>query len=183
MIRKTALTCLALGLFPALAVAQIGESERVGPSVGDRELTLAGTGTSDRKFDTGNFGISGDLGWYVFDRNLLLGVRQSVNYANIEGADISDDFWNGSTRGFANYHFFDDAWRPFLGASLGVVYGDGVDDTGFGGLELGLKYYVLDSTFVMGRAEYQFFFERARDVDDNFDEGAWAYTVGLGYNF
>ncbi len=114
---------------------------------------------------------------------LVLGVRQSVNYANIEGESISDDFWNGATRGYLDYHFGVNRLRPFIGGSLGAIYGDGVKDSAFAGLETGGKYYVLQKTYLLARVEYQWFFSRSSDADDAFKDGAWAYTVGLGYNF
>lgn len=182
MNKRTTLLCVTLGLFPVATLAQSGSTSSLGPVQGEREFTLSGTGSSDKDFDSSSIGVSADIGWYR-SRELLLGLRQSVNFADIEGQDITDDFWNGSTRGYVNYHFGHTAWRPFVGASLGAVYGDGVNDSGFAGLEAGLKYYVLPKTFIMGRAEYQWFFDDGGDVDDQFDKGAWAYTLGLGYNF
>lgn len=176
---KAGLVALTLGAFPAIAAEQV---QSVGPATGDREFTLSGTGSSDRDFDSSSLGASADLGWYYSERTLI-GVRQSLNYADIEGESIDDDFWNGSTRGFVDYHFGDAHWRPFVGASLGGVYGDGISDSAFGGLEAGVKYYVLSETFLMGRAEYQWFFDSSSDAQDNFDDGAWAYTIGMGYNF
>ncbi|MEX0828454.1 MAG: hypothetical protein WD005_05830 [Haliea sp.] len=178
MFKKPTL-CLALGLLPAFAFAQ-GAVD--GGSAGEREFTLSGTGSSDRSFDSGSFGISADYGWYRSD-NLLLGLRQSVNYASIDGTFITNDFWNGATRGYFDYHLGDGAWRPFLGSSLGYAYGDGVDDTAFAGLETGMKVYVRPNTFVQLRAEYLWFFDSASGVDDTFDDGAWAYTLGVGLNF
>ncbi len=182
MNKRTTLLCVTLGLFPVATLAQSGSTSSLGPVQGEREFTLSGTGSSDKDFDSSSIGVSADIGWYR-SRELLLGIRQSANFADIEGQDITDDFWNGSTRGYVNYHFGHTAWRPFVGASLGAVYGDGVNDSGFAGLEAGLKYYVLPKTFIMGRAEYQWFFDDGGDVDDQFDKGAWAYTLGLGYNF
>lgn len=182
MNKRTTLLCVTLGLFPAAAFAQSGSTSNLGPAQGEREFTLSGTGSSDKDFDSSSFGMSADIGWYR-SRELLLGIRQSLNFADIEGEDISNDFWNGSTRGYVNYHFGQTAWRPFVGASLGGVYGDGVNNSGFAGLEGGLKYYVMPKTFIMARAEYQWFFDDGGDVDDQFDKGAWAYTFGLGYNF
>ncbi|MBO6849808.1 MAG: hypothetical protein ACPHQ9_07940 [Marinobacter sp.] len=182
MIRvNTAIFTLCLiGTLPMAASAQ---SPTFGPEEGDREFSISGTGASDRKFDSGSFGVTGDLGWYL-RRDVVGGIRQSVNYASIEGEDITDDFWNGSTRGYLNYQFLDDRARPFVGGSVGGIYGDGVKDSAFAGLETGLKYYVLTKTYFLGRVEYQFFFSDSDDVDDAFkDDGAWAYTVGLGYNF
>ncbi len=64
-----------------------------------------------------------------------------------------------------------------------MVYGDGVNDSGFAGLEFGLKYYVLEKTYILARAEYQFFFDSGSSAEDNFDDGAFAYTFGMGFNF
>ncbi|KMQ73879.1 hypothetical protein [Marinobacter subterrani] len=180
-IHTTAITlsCL-LGALPLAAAAQSAE---FGPDQGDREFSISGTGSNDRDFNSGSFGVTGDLGWYLRD-NMVGGVRQSVNYASIEGADIEDDFWNGSTRGYLDYQFLNDRARPFVGGSLGGIYGDGVKDSAFAGLETGIKYYVQTKTYFLARAEYQFFFNDADDADDAFqDSGAWAYTIGLGYNF
>lgn len=154
-----------------------------GPEQGDQEFSISGTGSSDQKFDSGSFGVTGDLGWYLSDQ-LVAGVRQSINYASIEGVGITDDFWNGSTRGYVNYQFLTDRVRPFIGASLGAVYGDGIKDSAFAGLETGIKYYVQAKTYVLARVEYQFLFNSTNDAFDAFqDDGAWAYTLGLGFNF
>ena len=174
--------CLAGTLPLAVHAQQTGSMVNFGPSMGDREFSLSGSGSSDRKFKNTSFGVSGDMGWYLRD-HLILGVRQSINYADIEGESLSNDFWNGATRGYLNVQTTDGRLRPFGGGSLGVIYGDGVKDSGFAGLEGGLKYYVLESTYVLGRLEYQWFFSRSSKADDAFRDGAFAYTVGLGYNF
>ncbi|OIN08060.1 hypothetical protein [Oceanisphaera psychrotolerans] len=169
-------------LIPVYSQAQGMQSHSMGPHQGDREFSLSGTGTSSKDFDNSSFGVSADVGWYLSDRTVA-GVRQSISYADIEGEDISDDFWNGSTRGYIDYHFGSNAARPFVGASLGGIYGDGVKDTGTAGLEAGLKYYVLDSTYILARAEYQFLFDSGSSANDNFDDGAWAYVFGIGFNY
>lgn len=169
---------IALGLSAAL-LAPVSFAQ---PDSGDREFSLAGTGTSDKDFDNSSFGISGDLGWYT-SPHMVWGIRQSVAFADVSGQDLSDDFWNGSTRGYLDYHFGSGNARPFVGGSLGAVYGDGVNDGGFAGLEFGLKYYVLDTTYILGRAEYQFFFDSGDEAEDAFDDGAWAYVFGVGFNF
>ncbi|MBK1727344.1 hypothetical protein CKO13_10010 [Halorhodospira neutriphila] len=184
MLRNRVLALAIIASLPAVSLAQEGgmQGSGVGPTVGDREFSISGSGNSEQDFDSGSLSVTGDLGWYVTER-WVLGIRQSVNYASIQGTSIEDDFWNGSTRGFADYHFGRSAWRPFLGANLGLVYGDGVEDTGLAGLEAGLKYYVLPKTFISGLAEYQWFFESSDEADDQFDDGAWVYSVGLGFNF
>lgn len=184
MLKNRFLALAITAFLPAAALAQGGgvQGGGLGPTVGDREFSISGSGNSEQDFDTGSLSVTGDLGWYVTER-WVLGIRQSVNYASVKGTSIEDDFWNGSTRGFADYHFGQNAWRPFVGGNLGLVYGDGVKDTGLAGLEGGVKYYVLPKTFISGLAEYQWFFDSSDDVDDEFEDGAWVYSVGLGFNF
>jgi len=164
----------------AIPAATVLAQPPVGPQAGDREVTLAGTGSNDQDFDNGNFGISASYGQYITD-TWQWSIRQSLNWAQVDDAD---DLWNGSTRVALDYNFMPgDRLRPFLGANIGVIYGDGVNDTGIAGPEFGLKYYVKPETFVYLQTEYQFLFEDADDIDDQFDDGSWAHTVGFGINF
>lgn len=165
-------------------IAAAQEAPVRGPEKGDREFTLSGTGSSDKDFDNSSLGLSADVGWFTSDKSVW-GVRQSLNFADIDGEDLSNDFWNGSTRGYYDYHFLDNDtdWRPFIGVSLGGIYGDGVKNSGFAGAELGIKYYVQKKTFILARAEYQFFFTDSNSASDNWEDGAFAYVLGMGYNF
>ncbi|MCH8531879.1 MAG: hypothetical protein LAT65_13600 [Saccharospirillum sp.] len=179
---KVNTTAIALCLLGALPMAVTAQSE-FGPREGEREFSISGTGSSDQNFNSGSFGVTGDMGWYL-SSSLVLGIRQSINYASIRGESLRDDFWNGTTRGYVNYQFLEDRARPFVGGSLGAIYGDGVNNSAFAGLEGGLKYYVQTKTYFLSRVEYQFLFESTSDAGDAFqDEGVWAYTVGLGYNY
>jgi hypothetical protein len=182
MNRMTAITLCLVGALPMSAFAQDMPRSNYGPVAGDREFSIAGSGTNDKNFDNGTFGFVGDYGWYYRD-NVIFGVRQSLNYANIKGENFKDDFWNGSTRGYGNYQFGNAQMRPFVGGSLGLIYGDGVKDSGFAGVEVGAKYYVLPKTYLLGRADYQWFFNTSSDADDAFKDGAWALTAGIGFNF
>jgi len=181
--KKINTTLISLILLGALPVAVTAQNTELYPRQGEKEFSISGTGLSDRNFDSGSFGVTGDLGWYTRN-NMVLGIRQSINYASIEGVRIQDDFWNGSTRGYLNLQLSDNRARPFIGASFGGIYGDGVKNSSFAGLETGIKYYVQTKTYFLARVEYQFFFSSSSDADNAFkDDGAWAYTVGLGYNF
>jgi hypothetical protein len=179
-------TCAALVFactLPVSAIAQQSSDSNFGPSKGDREFSIAGAGSSDKRFKSGTFGVSGDYGWYLSEHKVW-GIRQSVNYASIRGESLKNDFWNASTRGYFNYQFGAGPSRPFVGGSLGAIYGDGVKNSGFAGLETGVKYYLNPKTYFLGRVEYQFFFSKERrEFDEGFKDGAWVYTVGLGYNF
>lgn len=179
-VKTAAITLCLVGTLPMAAFAQMSN---YGPTATEQETSISGTGSSDQGFNSGTFGVSGDLGWY-FRPNVVAGVRQSINYASISGENIVNDFWNGSTRGYINYQFLEERARPFIGGSLGGIYGDGVNNSAFAGLEGGLKYYALEKTYYLARVEYQFLVDSTRNVTDAFqDNGAWAYTVGLGYNF
>lgn len=148
-----------------------------GPDAGSWELTLGGSGSNDQDFDTGSFNLNADLSHY-FSRNLSAGVRQSVWYSDFGGTD-----WNASTAIFGQFHFGDGALRPFVGLGLGYLYGDSVQSTFFAGPEAGLRYYVKPETFIYGRMTYEFLFEDSDDISDQFDEGRFVYTVGIGFNF
>lgn len=171
--------CASAIMIPALVQAQGMHGQDYGPKMGDREFSISGSGSSDKNFDSGGFGLSGDMGWYLSDRTVA-GVRQNVTWGSV---DNGDDIWRGATKGYLDYHFGHNQVRPFVGATLGAIYGDGVKETGTAGLELGMKYYVLPSTFIQARAEYSFLFDSSDSAGDNYDNGSWDYVVGMGYNF
>lgn len=151
------------------------------PEAGDRSFTLAGNGASDQDFDNNNFGLAGSMGWFLSD-TLELGIRQSLS-----GFDSVGDFdsWSGATRGYVDYHFLfgDNTFIPFVGANLGMVYGDHVKESGAAGVEAGIKFYVKEKTFITLMGEYQFLFEDGDEFEDQVDDGAFYYTLGIGFNF
>ncbi|MBO1519512.1 outer membrane beta-barrel protein [Oceanisphaera pacifica] len=170
--------CTSALLLPALSHAQTA-NQTFGPQAGDREFTISGAGTSDKEFDNGAMGLSGEMGWYLTDQ-VIAGVRQGVAWGSVDNG--SDD-WAGTTKGYIDYQFGQNQFRPFVGANLGVKYYNHAKNTGTAGLELGAKYYVLPSTFVQARAEYSFLFDSGSSAKDNSSNGSWDYTVGMGYNF
>jgi hypothetical protein len=167
---KNSVAVLCLAVSPALALAE--------PEAGDRLFTLTGSGASDSGFDNNTTSVSFDLGKFYSD-STAFGLRQSVGFADSE----NDSSWSGATRVFSDYHFNAGKWQPFVGANIGGIYGDGVDETFFAGPEAGVKYYVKPKTFITVQAEYQVFFDSASEANDNFDDGAWAYSAGIGFNF
>lgn len=176
--RPIAIVLAAVLVCPGMALAQDADSQ-VGPKEGKWDMTLSGAGTSNNDFDNHNLGLSGSLGKYMTD-NVLLGVRQSVNFADIAG---SDDVVNASTRGFADYVFDFGRFRPYLGVSFGGIYGEGINETLAAGPQGGLKYYADNNTFVFAQTEYQFTFDDVSDADNEADDGQFLHTVGLGINF
>lgn len=148
------------------------------PKTGDQLVTLSGSGASNKDFNTNSINLSFDYGKFL-SREAAVGLRQSVGISDTE----DDNSWNGSTRLFYDYHFGTTEWRPFVGANIGGVYGDGVKETGFAGPEAGVKYFLKEETYVQLQAEYQFFFSSGNDVKDNFDDGSFVYGLGMGVLF
>lgn len=168
-------------LLTAAAVLPFGAAmaETVGPRAGDHEITLSGTGNNDKNFDNGAIGLSGSWGQYLTD-TWSWSIRQGLSYSSV----ANNDAWNGSTRVGIDYNFMPgERLRPFIGANIGAIYGDNVNDTGIAGPEFGLKYYVKPQTFVYLQTEYQFQFEDGGDIDNQFDDGSWAHTIGFGINY
>src|SRR3546814_12612104 len=118
---------------PAVALAQ-SEDQTKAPTAmkGLKEFTLSGTGSNDKDFDTGSFGISGSVGYYMTD-NIQANLRQSFNIADIG----SGRNYSGSTRLGVDYVFIFGSLRPFVGANIGATYGDNVNETGIIGPEAG----------------------------------------------
>lgn len=147
---------------------------------GVQELTFGGSGGVDRGFNDSFGGAT--VGYGVYFNNEWMGaIRQSLNYNN---PDRGATRWSGSTRVAANYHFTELGMAmPFVGASFGRIYGDAVRDTWTAGLEVGVKYYVRRQVFVFAMVDYSWFFDRGRQLDNNFDEGQFGWTTGIGFNF
>ncbi len=184
---------LPLGLFaqgtganPQPTYSETRATERYGAwndsgaaRAGDREFTLGGSGISNKDLDNSSGGVGASLGFYLND-TLMFGVRQTINYANPSGDDAS---YIGSTRLALDQHLLTGRVRPFVGVNFGGVYGEDVTDTFVAGVETGLKFYVQERTFLYGLVDYAWAFRDSSDADDNFDDGGFQWSVGVGFNF
>lgn len=166
-------------MFVVAALLSSGALAQSPVQAGDQEVTLSGTGSSDKDFDDTILSVAGSWGQYLSESSQW-GVRQTVNARDMEGESTSFD---GATRLFYDYHFGSGNTRPFVGLNIGGIYGEGIDDTFAGGPELGIKHYLQDNVFIVGMVEYSFLFKSANDVDDRFDDGALFYSLGMGYKF
>jgi len=180
MLRRFALSPFALvgvAAFVLASVPRVTWAEEYDRS--PWEFTLAGTGSSDKDFETNTIGADASLGYFLGP--FELGVRQSINYGSTPNADA----FNGSTRAFADFEFEIGSFAPFIGANIGYVYGDLVKDQFIAGPEAGLKIYFHENhdVFIFGRIEYQFFFEDSDQADDAFEDGQFVYTLGVGFRF
>ncbi len=159
--------CLIL---PAATFAQ-------GFSQGDKALTLTGSGSSDNEFVDNVFNVEANLA-YFFTDNVEGAIRQSFARFDEEGND-----WAASTRVALDYDFDVGNWGPFIGVSFGYRYGEATSDTWVAGPEAGVRYFVNDTTYILGLIEYQFFFDESDNADDAFDDGAFIYTLGIGFRW
>lgn len=152
----------------ALAAPCLGQFKQ-----GDWDLTLTGSGQSDKDFD--NTALSGTVGvgYFAVDQ-MEFGLRQQLSFADVhDGSDFA-----GTTRVFADFHFsLGNQFVPFVGLSAGYIYGDGIDESWVGGPEGGIKFFVNESTYLYGVVGYDF------DLEDGFDSGSWTYGLGIGFRF
>jgi hypothetical protein len=158
-----------VGVFalPAVSEAQF--------TFGDRTFTLGAGGTSDRKFSTNSYSIDAAVGYFWLE-NVEASLRQNLTRA--DAGSGAGSLWQASTRAALDWHFILGNFLPYVGAQAGILYGD--PRTNFViGPEVGLKYFVNQTTFINALAEYQYLTR----TDDDFKSGRWQYTVGIGYRF
>jgi hypothetical protein len=165
MLRKFfVIPALAVMLLPAVSFAQF--------ETGDWEVTLSGSGGSDRDFNNNAFAAQGSLGYFMTPE-LEVGARQSISFVDPDGGSSN---LAGATRIFLDYHFDLDRWQPFVGLSAGYVYGDGVRDDFVGGPEAGVKFFANNTTFIFASVGYDFALRRSMR-----DTGGWVYGLGIGF--
>ncbi len=164
-------------LLPFTALAQQGQ-DFAQYRAGNQELTLSGSGASDKDFDTTN--LSFDVGYgYFIDQSWEGLIRQTLNVTDQPG----ENAYNATTRIGIDYNFNMQNWRPFLGATVGYIYGDGVEESFIAGPEGGVKAFLSENTFVIAAIGYDFIFDDADEADDAFDDGVFNYRLGLGYRW
>ncbi|MFT3830803.1 MAG: hypothetical protein QM691_13955 [Opitutaceae bacterium] len=146
---------------------------------GDWEFTVGGSGVSNNDLDNSLGGVDFSVGRFATD-SLLLSVRQSVSYANGSGGDAK---WDGSTFLALDQHFGTGRLQPFAGVNVGGLYGGRTSDTWAAGIEVGVKYYVAPRTFLRALVNYAWTFNDSDAASDNFDNGAFLWSIGAGFNF
>lgn len=166
-----------LSMMAVALVLQAGVRDADAFQQGHWELTLGGNGSSDESFDGTIFSASGSIGHFLTDNFELL-FRQDIKYSEVSG---SDDLWNGGTRVGMDYHFNIEAFYPFVGVSVGYLYGDTVEEQFVAGPQVGVKFFANSTTFILGVVEYEFLFDETNKADDNFDDGRFVYNIGIGF--
>lgn len=163
---------------PSTTAAETGRGEMPpytydpGPHAGNWETTLTGTGQSDDDFDNSAFGVTGSLGHY-FTKNLIATFKQGLSLNDNGDSTLV----NGRSVLQGAYQFDLAKWQPYIGLNVGYMYGADVDDEGIFGPELGVKYFVNESTFMFGNIGYEVPFDHCCN------DGTVPYSVGVGFDF
>jgi hypothetical protein len=144
------------------------------------EVTISGSGSSNKTFDAGSGSVSASIGYYLTDM-LEASVRQLVSVSD-PGPNQASAF-NGATRLALDANLGSGTVRPYLGANFGWVYGDSVEETFVAGPEGGLKVYLKDDVFFHLGLEYLFFFDDGDQAVNAFDDGQFIYALGMGVRF
>ncbi len=170
-----------LFVLPLLALSTVASAEPgdmppftldPGPHAGNWEATLTGTGQSDDDFDEPNLGVAGSLGYY-YSKNVLFTFKQAM----LESSANDSTLISARSVMQAAYQWDYAKWQPYMGVNIGGIYGAGVDDEAIVGPEVGIKYFVNESTFVFGNVAYEV------PVDDCCRDGVVPYSVGIGFDF
>jgi outer membrane protein W len=173
MLRKLMFVA-AFALLPAAAAhAQF--------QAGDWELTLGANAAHGPDLNGVTFAGTGSLGYFLTNE-VELGLRQSVGYSDVT-QNSGGSSWNASTRIALDYHFDLNRWQPYVGANIGYVYGDGVNDTFEAAPEAGIKFFVNSTTFIQFGVEYQFFFDKGSDATQAFSDGQFVYGLNIGFRW
>lgn len=160
-------------------VAQAADMATWGMAKGDWEFTLGGGGTSSSDFDANAGSFNASVGYFL-TQSIEVALRQNLSFATGEDGGST----MAATRLAGDYHLkIGQKLRPYLGASIGGVYGDDINESWTAGLEGGIKYYVLPKTFLYGHFEYQWSFDNGDNPDSSFEDGSFLYAVGVGFNF
>ena len=148
---------------------------------GDSSLMLGGGFFHSQGTDVGLLTLDVGYGYFLSD-NWEVGILQTFSYTVI---DDDSDFWWASTIPFFNYNFrAKEVFQPFVGAFIGASYNED-DATGTVGPQLGFKSFVNDSTFIMLKYRYEWFFNELDydEIEDNSSEGNHVVTLGVGFVF
>ncbi len=165
----------------SMLITGIAASVQAAQSKGDSALQLGGGFFHAQGADVGTLTIDVGYGYYLTE-NWELGILQTLGYAFI---DDGDDQWSASTIPYVNYNFrASEPFQPFIGAFIGASYNED-DATGTIGPQLGFKSFVSDSTFIVVKYRYEWFFSELNydDIEDNSSDGNHVVTLGVGFVF
>lgn len=179
MKKKYSLIAAVIGA--SLLITGMAASAQAAQSKGDSTLQLGGGFFHAQGADVGTLNL--DVGYgYFLTENWELGILQTLGYSFIDDAD---DLWSASTIPYVNYNFrASEPFQPFVGAFIGASYNKD-DATGTIGPQLGFKSFVNDSTYILVKYRYEWFFNELNynDIEDSSSDGNHVVSLGVGFVF
>ena len=160
------------------------KGDSIAPIKGDSVIQLSGSFIHAQGTNVGTVNL--DVGYgYFLTENWEIGVQQSGGYSFIDDADNQ---WSASTIPYFNYNIrglsLNDSFQPFIGAFVGAAYNSD-DITGTLGPQIGFRSFINDSTFIVVKYRYEWYFSDLtyNDIKDNSSNGSHVVTLGVGFAF
>lgn len=176
--------CIAALISVSILITGIAGTAQAAQKSGDSSLQLGGGFYHAQGAEVGTLNL--DIGYGYFSTvNWEIGILQTVGYSFIDDAD---DVWSASTIPFVNYHFrglsLNDTFQPFIGVFIGASYNED-DITGTMGPQVGFKSFVNDSTYIMVKYRYEWFFDELSidEIEDTSSDGNHVVSLGVGFVF
>jgi hypothetical protein len=146
---------------------------------GDSEIQVSGSFFNAQDSGTGTLAAEATYGYYI-TQALEIGITQGFGVSFIEGASNP---WSARTIPLVQYYLWSTHnFQPFLGGFIGAVYNSD-DFTGTIGPAAGFRYFVNESTFLLARYRYEWFFTdfNVGGVFEDTTRGNHVVTIGLGF--
>lgn len=176
---KTSVTTIAAVALLVLAFAPFCPAQEAanGFEKGEHTLMLSGGGISSEDFSGNKTALEVELGYFWTD-TFATAVRQELAYENYRSG-----MFLGSTAIAADWFWALSQVSPFVGASVGAVYGNHRDTELVLGPEAGVRKLIGESVFVNLMAQYEMFRDPSAQTPDERWGGRFAYTLGLGMRY
>lgn len=149
---------------------------RWGAEVGDYEFAIGSVAVTP-DLDQGLAAGTMQLGWH-FDDCTSLVMRHNGSYV----ADGRDQSFQ-ATRVAIDLALAGQRVLPFVGCSLGLAYGESINETVLVGVHVGLRAYVQPKAFLEVVGGYDYFSTKTEDRTEIFYDSAVSVVLSMGVLF
>jgi hypothetical protein len=176
MPRVSAFAVVALGAVPMACAVPPPGGARATAEPGDVELTLGGL-ASTPDFEHGDLGATFSLGRHLGDDTAVV-LRHTATWA-----DRGEDTSLGLARVDFDWRLAGARFEPFVGPSLGVAYGESINETLTLGLHGGARWFVQPRAFVQVVGSYDRLLTRTEDTTEIHRDELFTWSVAIGLLF
>ena len=145
---------------------------------GEHTLMLSGGGISSEDFSGNKTALEVELGYFWTD-TFATAVRQELSHENFGRRGL----FSASTAIAADRFWALPQVSPFVGANVGVVYGNHRGTEIMLGPEAGVRKRIGEVVFVNLMAQYEMVRDPKAQTPDERWGGRFAYTLGLGMRY